>query len=224
MIVIWPRRHRGPDLTGSWQELINFPKPKLSPEIQKALIGDTTNAIPLPQTRPNPSLPPHLNTHYKEQMGSSNSKTRRPTDFHRWAGLACEDCSDPARKVLRPSERGHPLAARDPRLQRAVYRTAVERQKAARPGRHLCGPGHPRVQAQQGHQQPRRHRHQGLPRPLLHVAHRHPRPDRPAHLAQQDGPGPGLRRHHLHQDQHPRHCQGGDRQCHLCVRGLLQPV
>ncbi|KAH8921999.1 alpha-ketoacid dehydrogenase kinase [Atractiella rhizophila] len=46
----------------SFEELVEFPKPSLSPEIQK--IFQKEESEPLPTTTPNPSLPDHLNSGY----------------------------------------------------------------------------------------------------------------------------------------------------------------
>jgi len=56
----------------SFEELINFPKPKLPAPIQEAMVKAQQESNPLPEAIPNPSLPKHMQEqHRKMQNGKS---------------------------------------------------------------------------------------------------------------------------------------------------------
>lgn len=65
----------------SFEELVSFPWPKLPPEVSKVLQSNDANAPPLPHTRRNPSLPPHLGGSGTSKWGDA-SKRRAPIRYY----------------------------------------------------------------------------------------------------------------------------------------------
>jgi len=56
----------------SFEELVNFPKPNLPSNIQKAMVKASQESTPLPEPVPNPSLPKHMQDQHRKIANGKN--------------------------------------------------------------------------------------------------------------------------------------------------------
>jgi len=57
----------------SFEELVNFPKPDLPPDVRAAIVEASSSSDPLPVTKPNPSLPKHMVPNHNARSSSSDA-------------------------------------------------------------------------------------------------------------------------------------------------------
>ncbi|GAA93675.1 uncharacterized protein L969DRAFT_90194 [Mixia osmundae IAM 14324] len=82
----------------SFEELITFPKPTLSPDIQKLFVKAAADAQPLPESKPNPSLPAHMAQPLNHGNGNGN-KRRVPVEHRYYANFHTQDVKWPPEVV-----------------------------------------------------------------------------------------------------------------------------